>query len=91
MTELLPITTWSTSGSMPASSRVLPMTSAHSAEFIDGLNRTALPAASAADSLRSGIVNGKFQGVSSVTTPKGSTIVKTSSSASVRKVLPSGR
>ena len=62
MTELLPITTWSTSGSMPASSRVLPMTSAHSAAFIDGLNRTALPAASAADSLRSGIVNGKFHG-----------------------------
>ena len=91
MTELCPITTWSTSGSTPASSSVLPITSAHIAAFIDGLKSTVLPAARAAASLRNGSVNGKFHGVMSATTPNGSTKVNTSSSASVRKVLPRGR
>ena len=51
--------------------------------LVDGLNTTALPAASAAESLRIGMVNGKFQGVMRATTPNGSMRVKMSSSKSV--------
>ena len=59
--------------------------------LVDGLNITALPAARAADSLRMGIVNGKFQGVMRATVPSGSMSVKMSSSKSVEYVVPRRR
>ena len=83
--------TWSAPGSTPASSSVAPIARPQNAAFVEGLKRTELPAASAAESLRRGIENGKFHGVTSVTTPSGTAIVKMSSSKSVEKVVPSFR
>ena len=75
---------WSRPAGRPASSRVAAIIRPVTPALVDGLKTTALPAASAADSLRIGIVNGKFHGVISATTPSGSMTVKMSSSKSVR-------
>ena len=82
---------WIRPAGRPASRRVIAIIKPVMPALVDGLKTTALPAASAADSLRIGIVNGKFQGVMRATTPSGSMRVNMSSSTSVENVVPSFR
>jgi hypothetical protein len=71
-----PATMFTTPGGMPASSRSSPKRSNEHDACSAGFNTTVLPAASAAPSFATAIVNGAFHGTINPTTPMGSRKVK---------------